>query len=74
MTNYLNHRYPSGTLHFYPALLSNFSHFSDSIECKSLTVVQKIVTFKSRMVENVQNFNESRSQNILIEMKYSSIK
>jgi len=42
MTSYLSHRYPGGTLHFYPARMSNFSHFSILIESRILTVVQKV--------------------------------
>ena len=71
LTSYLNHRYPGGTLNFYPTLLSNFSRFSVPIERSILTSVQKVVTFKSWTRENVQNFNDSCSQNVLIEMKYS---
>ena len=65
---------PAATLHFYPARLSNFCHFSDPIERRMLTVVQNVLTFKSWMIWNVKNFNDSFNQNILIKMKYSSVK
>lgn len=48
--------------------------FPFPIERIILTVFQKISTFTSWMVENVQNFNDSCSQSVLIEIKYSSIK
>jgi hypothetical protein len=47
---YLNHRYPGATLHFYPARLSNFSHFSLHIDRRILTVVQKVVTWMSNIL------------------------
>jgi len=74
MKTYLNHRYAGGALNLYSARLSKFSHFSIPIECRILTVVQKVVAFKSWMIENVQNFNVICSQSVVIEMKYSSIK
>jgi hypothetical protein len=59
VTSHLNHSYPGGTLHLYPACMSNFSQFSVLIESRILTVVQKIVTFASGSCRSVHRHNTS---------------
>jgi len=59
MTSYLNHRYPGGTLHFYPARMSNFSHSSVLIESRILTFLQKNLAFKTRSWRSVHSHNIS---------------
>jgi hypothetical protein len=73
LKTYLNRHYTGGTLNFYPARLSKFFHFSAATEGRIVTVFQKVLTFFI-VDQNVQNFNDSCSQSVLIEIKYSSIK